>query len=531
MAALATTRTAPWRPAADPASPPETLGELVRRRARAHGDRVYVEPARHDGVLTFTSLARWHDALAASAPARGSTVAVSISDPLQCAALLIGAVASGIWVAPLDPATPDSGPSGLGSLTARMGAELVVADRPAPADAPCRWIELTDLVSGGAANAAPAWADVGTTDEGGIVLSSSGTSGRPKVMRLSQDKLLHTARSVVAHHGLTELDRGFNPLPLFHVNAEVVGLLSTLVAGASLVLDDRFHRTDFWELVGDRGVTWINAVPAIISRLTELRPGETVPSGIRFVRSASAPLPVATADRFEAATGLPIVETYGMTEAASQIAAHPLSVPRRAGSVGVPVGLQLRVVRPAEDESGSAAADPCATGEVGEVEIRGASVIDAYEGGVHAERFRPGGWLRTGDLGRVDEDGYLYLMARTDDVINRGGEKVYPREIEEVMSADPAVVAVAVVGRDDAELGQVPVAYVVLDGVEGPDDAPDAASVAARLTDELTHKLVRSRRPVAVHVVASMPAGATGKVQRHALNALASEPLFTFPVG
>ncbi|HEY6472665.1 MAG TPA: AMP-binding protein [Acidimicrobiales bacterium] len=526
-------RSAPLRPTAatETASADETLGELVQRRARAHGERVYVEPARSDGVLTYASLAEWHGALAAAAPARDSTVAVSISDPLQCAAFLIGAVASGMWVAPLDPATPDAGPSGLGSLTARMGADLIVADRPAPADVPCRWVELTDLVSEGAANATGAWAEVRTTGEGGIVLSSSGTTGSPKVMRLGQDKLLHTARAVAAHHQLTEVDRGFNPLPLFHINAEVVGLLSTLMAGASLVLDDRFHRTGFWELVGDRDVTWINAVPAIISRLVELRPGETVPSGVRFVRSASAPLPVVTADRFEAATGLPIVETYGMTEAASQIAAHPLSVPRRAGSVGVPVGLELRVVRPDENGPAGAEARECPEAEVGEVEIRGASVIDAYEGGVHAERFRPGGWLRTGDLGRLDEDGYLYLVARTDDVINRGGEKVFPREIEEVISADPAVVTVAVIGQDDDELGQVPVAYVVLDGVDGPDDAPVAAHLAARINNELAHKLVRSGRPVALRVVASMPAGATGKVRRHALRALVDAPLFTFAVG
>ena len=155
---------------------------------------------------------------------------------------------------------------------------------------------------------------------------------------------LHTARCVVAHHDLTADDRCFNSLPLFHINAEVVALLSSLVAGSCLVLDDRFHRTGFWELMGERRVTWINAVPAIISRLAELRPDETVPAGVRFIRSASAPLPVATADRFEERTGIPVVETYGMTEAASQITAHPLSVPRRAGSVGVPVGVELRVV-------------------------------------------------------------------------------------------------------------------------------------------------------------------------------------------
>ena len=414
------------------------------------------------------------------------------------------------------PLPPSAGPSGVGSLTARTGAHLVVADRPAPADTPCRWVELAELVSDGAADAAQAWTGVGTTAEGGIVLSSSGTTGRPKVMRLSQDKLLHAARSVVAHHRLTESDRGFNPLPLFHINAEVVGLLSTLVAGASLVLDDRFHRSGFWALVGERNVTWINAVPAIISRLAELQPGETVPPGSASSapRRRPCPSPPQTASRRDGPPDHRVVR-HDRGRQPDRRAPALGAAPR--GSVGVPVGLELRVIRPGEDDPDRPEVAEDGWAEVGEVEIRGASVIDAYEGGVYTERFRAGGWLRTGDLGRLDEEGYLYLVARTDDVINRGGEKVFPREIEEVISADPAVVVVAVVGQDDGELGQVPVAYVVLDGVEGEDDAQEAAHVAGRLHDELTHKLVRSRRPVAVHVVASMPAGATGKVQRHTL--------------
>ena len=208
---------------------------------------------------------------------------------------------------------------------------------------------------------------------GGVVLSSSGTTGTPKVVRLGQDKLLHTARCVASHLELEPEDRGFNPLPLFHINAEVVGLLSALVAGSSLVLDDRFHRSGFWDLMASRSITWINAVPAIISRLGTLGPDETVPSGIRFIRSASAPLPVAVADRFEASTGIPVIETYGMTEAASQITAHPLSVPRRAGSVGLPVGVELRIVRQTEPVGSPLEAPEF---HIGHVEIRGVSVID-----------------------------------------------------------------------------------------------------------------------------------------------------------
>ncbi len=264
------------------------------------------------------------------------------------------------------------------------------------------------------------------------------------------------------HHQLTERDRGFNPLPLFHINAEVVGLLSALVAGSCLVLDDRFHRTDFWDLMGERRVTWINAVPAIISRLAKLRPGETVPQGIRFIRSASAPLPVAAADRFRGGTGLPIIETYGMTEAASQITAHPLSVPRRARLCGF--AGRASSCASSGRPSRSAARAEAPEFHIGHVEIRGASVIEAYVGATHTDRFRPDGWLRTGDLGHRDADGFVYLVARTDDVINRGGEKILPREVEEVISADDAVASVAVIGQDDPELGQVPVAFVVLRG-------------------------------------------------------------------
>ena len=125
--------------------------------------------------------------------------------------------------------------------------------------------------------------------------------------------------------------------------------------------------------------------------------------------------------------------------------------------------------------------------------------------------------MRTGDLGWRDPEGFLYLVARSDDVINRGGEKVFPREIEEVISADPAVVAVAVAGRDDPELGQVPVAFVVLDGVEAPEAADAAGHVLGRIDVALVRGLVRTRRPVALHVVPALPRGATGKVRRHAL--------------
>ena len=151
---------------------------------------------------------------------------------------------------------------------------------------------------------------------------------------LREDQLSHVAANVAGHHRLTPADRGYCCLPLFHVNAEVVGLLATLAAGACLVLDRKFSRHRFWELIEQRRITWINAVPAIIAVLAMDPPAVPAAGRVRFVRSASAPLPPSVLGRFEEAYGIPVIETYGMTEAASMIAANPLDGLRKAGSVG-----------------------------------------------------------------------------------------------------------------------------------------------------------------------------------------------------
>ena len=485
------------------------LSELIRARSSALGAQSYIEHAREDRGLTFRDLERavegWGDTLEQSGVVPGSTVGLVIADPIDFSIAFLGTIASGCWAAPLDPSTPAPG---LDAALARVQAHIVFSDPPtSPGGLRAEWIDRGRTPS-------PEWSDEEVC--GGAVLASSGTTGVPKVIPLHQGRLLHTARRVADHHRLTPSDRGFNPLPLFHINAEVVGLLASLVAGSCLVLDDRFHRTRFWALMAERRITWINAVPAIISRLATPDLDEVIPSRIRFIRSASAPLPVATSTRFEANTGIPVVETYGMTEAASQITANPVTGVRRPGSVGLPVGVEVRVV---VAESATAERPPAGGGSIGEVEIRGPSVIAAYAGQHHGDRIDAQGWLRTGDLGHFDEDGYLYLDSRTDDVINRGGEKVFPREIEELILADPDVAGVGVVGLPDHELGQVPVAYIVLRGIEDDADIDIdvAAQVTARIRDHLGAALVRSKRPVSLRVVRSLPAGATGKVQRRAL--------------
>ena len=376
---------------------------------------------------------------------------------------------------------------------------------------------------------------------GGIFLCTSGTTGAPKGILLREDQLGHVAANVAGHHRLVPADRGYCCLPLFHVNAEVVGLLATLAAGACLVLDRKFSRRGFWELIEQRRVTWINAVPAIIAVLAMDPPAVPAAGRVRFVRSASAPLPPSVLRRFEEAYGIPVVETYGMTEAASMIAANPLDGPRKAGSVGRPAGTQVRIARLA---AGRYVPSPAL--EVGRVQIRGRGVITEYAENGPPGAIDPDGWLDTGDLGHLDQDGYLFLAGRSDDVINRGGEKIYPREIEDVLLAQPGVRSAAVVAAHDDVLGERPVAYVVPAG-PWPGELADAVGPTGPWPGELADAVVpadpwpggladalraaceaalpRAKRPTAFRLVPELPLGPTGKVARRRLQELGLQEL------
>jgi oxalate---CoA ligase len=270
-----------------------------------------------------------------------------------------------------------------------------------------------------------------------------------------------------------------------------------------------FGRTGFWEVIGEHRITWINAVPTMITILS-LDPPASVPVGLRFVRSASAPLPLAALRAFESAVGVPVVETYGMTEAASMITANPVDGPRKPGSSGRPAGAQVRVE--------AAGGDDAAADEIGRVKIRGAGVIRAYAAGGRPGAIDADGWLDTGDLGYLDADGYLFLVGRSDDVINRGGDKVYPREIEEILLAQPGVRSAAVIGLPDALLGERPVAYIV---PAQPGARPlRAAALAAALRAACESRLPRPKQPSDFRFVEQLPLGPTGKISRRLLKDL-----------
>ena len=459
----------------------------IEQAAACAGSAAYLEDARGSGKLTYgglrTAVRDWERRLDDAGLPPGARIAIRMSEPLEYATTLVAIIGAGRVAVPLDPGAP----------TADVARVLAVA-RPAATVADGSFgIHSLDLPSGGPGC-------------GGIFLCTSGTTGTPKGILLRDEQLAHVAASVVSHHRLTQADRGYCSLPLFHVNAEVVGLLATLRAGACLAVDRKFSRRGFWEMIDARRVTWINAVPAIISILA-MDPPPVRPARVRFVRSASAPLPRAALERFEDAIGVPVVETYGMTEAASMITANPLAGPRKQGSAGLPAGTEVQVVLP----GGLVAA-----GDVGRVRIRGKGVITEYASGGRPGAIDADGWLDTGDLGYLDEDGYLFLVGRSDDVINRGGEKIYPREIEEILLAQPGVRSAAVVGAADEVLGERPVAYVVPDG----DWLASELAIEMTLRDACAALLPRHKQPSAFRVVDELPLGPTGKVSRRRLKDL-----------
>lgn len=482
-----------------------TLDELVTRRATRSPHQPFLADARSERSFDFTMLhaaaQAWRRELDADGVPPGARVLVDVDDPLAFCAVHLAVIAAGRCSTPVNPAAP---PAEAQRTRRALRPWLVVSDRvaiPGLRVNPATGLPADPVPHVQAATPAE-------RQTGSVALLTSGSTGTPKTVVLTERQLLHTARCVVSHHALSPMDRGFNPLPLFHINAQVVALLATLVAGGTLVLDRRFHRTGFWQLLVQREITWVNAVPAILSILAR---GDVpaIPPGLRFIRSASAPLPAAAREQVTARSGVTVVESYGMTEAASQITATPLHGGHPLGSVGRPVGVELEVVGPDGQR--------CAPDVVGRVRIRGESVISAYAEGVAIERFDAAGWLDTGDLGRLDAGGHLYLAGRRDDVVNCGGEMVHPAEVEEVLLGETAVAEAAVASRPHDVLGAVPVAWIrpvqALDGEQ-------ADELVHRLRLRCEQQLHRAKRPVEFRIVAGFPVTPTGKVLRRQLREL-----------
>ena len=484
-----------------------TLLELLNA---APGANVAVIVPETGARITYDSLRRQvmaaADAFARAGIRRGDRIAIALPNGLPVIVSFLAAAIAGT-AAPLNPAYryeefcfyfEDTGARLL--VVPPEGAEE--ARRAAAGKIPLAVAELD--ASGDVRITAPGSRASASSPQPGdiaLILHTSGSTGRPKRVPLQHRNLAVSAHNIVNTYRLTAGDVSLCLMPLFHVHGLVASTLSTLLSGGTVVAPARFNPLSFWRIVREHGATWYSAVPTIHHLILARSGGSEKPAGaecLRFVRSCSAALPVEMAGRLEALTGVPVLEAYGMTEASHQMASNPLPPEQRKfGTVGPGTGIEIGIMT----DTG----DLLAAGAKGEVVIRGPSVIDAYENNPEANaKSFVNGWFRTGDEGLLDADGYLRLTGRIKELINRGGEKIAPLEIDEVLLAHPSISEAVAFGVPHATWGEEVAAAVVL----------REPATEAELLAHCRERLADFKCPRKLYIVESIPRTATGKVQR-----------------
>jgi len=500
---------------------PTTIRELLRAGA---DDAVALSAPGVPG-LTFAGLRALADrtvaALNAMGIGRNDRVAIVLPNGPEMASAFL-AIASGAASAPLNPGyradefefyLSDLNAKGLvvdaGStspavdVARKLGVRIV--ELHARRDAGAGEFELRDTGAGAGAAANPGPAQ---PDDVALVLHTSGTTSRPKIVPLAQRNVCASARNIREFLSLSPADRGLNIMPLFHIHGLIAGVTAPLSAGGQVCCTPGFNALKFFAWMEEARPTWYTAVPTMHQTILARAPQNKAviaANPLRFIRSSSSAMPTQVIRELEAVFGAPLVESYGMTEAAHQMAANPLPPRvRKPGTVGVAAGPEVAIM----DEQG-VLMPPGATGEI---VIRGENVTPGYENNpkANAEAFT-NGWFRTGDQGTMDAEGYVTITGRLKEIINRGGEKISPREVDEVLMDHPAVAQVVTFAIPHDKLGEEGGAAVVLrDG---------AALTEKELREFAAKKLADYKVPRKVLFLAEIPKGATGKLQRIGLAA------------
>ncbi|MCL4784682.1 MAG: AMP-binding protein [Bryobacterales bacterium] len=480
-----------------------TTSGILARGAQATPDApALLAPGR--APLRFANLHREAfgiaAALAASGFASGDRVAIVQPDAAQMALAFLGVTALAT-AAPLNPAYLAKE---FDFYLSDLNAKVLIAPqgnhacREAASALGIPVVEMAELRTG-----EPAALRSATPSDEALVLHTSGTTSRPKLVPLTHANLCNSAYNVAATLQLQPSDRCLNVMPLFHIHGLVAALLASLSAGASVVAVPRFEAGRFFGWLEEFRPTWYTAVPTIhqavlgVSRAEGHTPAS---STLRLIRSSSSALPPAVMMELEEAFRVPVVEAYGMTEAAHQMASNPLPPrQRKPNSVGMAAGPEVAVM----DDAGAL----LPPGREGEVVIRGANVTAGYDGNAsaNAQAFT-NGWFRTGDRGYLDDESYLFLTGRIKEIINRGGEKIAPKEIDNCLLEHPAVAQAVAFAVPHTSLGQDVAAAVVLH--------PGAAATPCELRDFAAASLASFKVPSRILLVDEIPKGPTGKLQR-----------------
>lgn len=345
-------------------------------------------------------------------------------------------------------------------------------------------------------------------DRHALLMYTSGTTGQPKGVVHTHASLLAGGWTTAVAHGLTPDDRGFCVLPIYHINGLCVTVMGALVSGGSLAMVPKFSASRFWDHVAQAHVTWFSVVPTIISHLLHnpTEPDAATKARLRFGRSASSALAVETQSAFEGRFSVPIIETMGLTETAAQILSNPLPPGlRKTGSPGKAFGNDVRILT-----TDLTQAPP---NQEGEIAIKGPNVMAEYlhNPDATAKTFA-GDWLRTGDLGHIDEDGYVFVTGRLKELIIKGGENIAPREIDEVLYSEPDIIEAAAFARPCESYGETVEAAVA---VRHGSNLSEAALIAL-----CTERLGPFKAPDCIHFMDELPKGPSGKIQRLKLAAL-----------
>jgi oxalate---CoA ligase len=464
-------------------------------------------------------IARTLGSLNAAGIGRNDAVAIVLPNGPEMAACYM-ACASGVTSAPLNPAyRGDEFEFYLADLQAK--ALIVERGSASPAVAVAsklgvRLIELVARAEGGAGDfdldlppgtPSAAGGDAQAADVS-MVLHTSGTTSRPKIVPLTQANLAASAQNIAATLQFSSRDRGLNIMPLFHIHGLIAGVLAPLSAGSFVFCTPGFNALKFFGWMDEAAPTWFTAVPtmhqAILSRAS--KSAEIITKHpLRFMRSSSSSMPPQVIAEAEQVFGAPLVEAYGMTEATHQMASNPLPPrARKPGTVGVAAGPEVAIM----GEDGSI----LERGGIGEIVIRGPNVTPGYLNNdkANAEAFTSG-WFRTGDQGQMDAEGYLSITGRLKEIINRGGEKVSPREVDEILMDHAAVAQVVCFGMPHPKLGEEVAAVVVLrEGV---------AATERELQAFVATRAAEFKVPKKILFMDEIPKGATGKLQRIGLAA------------
>ena len=496
----------------------KTIRELIERRAAEQPDAPYLIAPETDAVLTYRELHRASEALTqyliARGLAKGDKVALMLHNGYQTARLLLGVMYGGFTVVPVNLLAQRSQLAYvLGHSDTKLvftSAELEPRVREALADVE-RAVDVVVIdpdvreIEGIPVRAEPVEARTLEPEDEALLMYTSGTTGMPK-------GVMHTHKSVVAGgvftseaHRLGKDDRVLCALPLYHINGQIVTAVAPVVHGGSVVMPHRFSVGNYWQLVAAHRCTWINLVPTIVAYLLNA-PGPRElgldVSCVKFCRSASAPLPPELHRAFEERFGIGIIETFGMTETNAPCFTNPYEPgQRKIGSPGRAFGNEAKVV-----DIATGADQP--SGAAGEILVRGENVMKCYykDADATAKAMSADGWLRTGDLGYLDADGFLFVTGRLKELIIKGGENIAPREIDEALLKHPAVLEAAAVGVADPLYGQDILACVVL--------KPGAACTAEDLLAHAQAELGKYKMPKTIRLVDALPKGPSGKVQR-----------------